>query len=423
MASSAGRTSGGRIGLALAGGGPVGAVYEIGALRALEEAVVGIDFTALDIYVGVSAGSLVAAFLANGVPPSQLVRMVEGRDERDPLRPGVFFTPAYREWFRRGLQLPRLTLEALWALTERRDLIRALSRFTGAIPTALFDNEPIRQALAEAFARDGRTDDFRKLGRRLIVVATDLGAGEPIRFGEPGLDDIPISRAIQASTALPGLYPPVHVAQRCCVDGVLLKTVHASVAFEAGVDLVLCVNPIVPVDTTAGERAGILPAGALLDGGFPALMSQTFRTLIHSRLQVGFAAYEGRYPDADFMLFEPDHDEYRMFFSNVFSLSSRPAMCELAYQATRRDLRRRADRLAPALARHGLELRMDVLADEERTVWADAPRFTAEYRVLTATPPKVRRAPRPTRKANGVTDRLSRVLDQVEEEAARGAGS
>jgi hypothetical protein len=112
-----------------------------------------------------------------------------------------------------------------------------------------------------------------------------------------------------------------------------------------------------------------------------------------------------------------------MFFSNVFSLSSRPAMCELAYQATRRDLRRRADRLAPALARHGLELRMDVLADEERTVWADAPRFTAEYRVLTATPPKVRRAPRPTRDGNGVTDRLSQVLDHMEEAAARGAGS
>ncbi|MDH4352148.1 MAG: patatin family protein, partial [Gemmatimonadota bacterium] len=53
MTSRAGHTDGGRIGLALAGGGPVGAVYEIGALRALEEAVVGIDFTALHVYVGV----------------------------------------------------------------------------------------------------------------------------------------------------------------------------------------------------------------------------------------------------------------------------------------------------------------------------------------------------------------------------------
>ena len=42
-----------RIGLALAGGGPLGAIYEIGALCALEEAVVSLDFNALDGYVGV----------------------------------------------------------------------------------------------------------------------------------------------------------------------------------------------------------------------------------------------------------------------------------------------------------------------------------------------------------------------------------
>ncbi|HSL82695.1 MAG TPA: patatin-like phospholipase family protein, partial [Thermoanaerobaculia bacterium] len=46
-----------RIGLALAGGGPEGAVYEIGALRALDEALEGLDLNRLDVYVGVSAGS------------------------------------------------------------------------------------------------------------------------------------------------------------------------------------------------------------------------------------------------------------------------------------------------------------------------------------------------------------------------------
>jgi NTE family protein len=45
-----------RVGLALAGGGPLGAIFEIGALCALEEAVPGLDLNALDGYVGVSAG-------------------------------------------------------------------------------------------------------------------------------------------------------------------------------------------------------------------------------------------------------------------------------------------------------------------------------------------------------------------------------
>ena len=61
-----------RIGLALAGGGPLGAVYEIGALGALEEALTGIDFTDCHGYVGVSAGAFIAAGLANGIRPREL---------------------------------------------------------------------------------------------------------------------------------------------------------------------------------------------------------------------------------------------------------------------------------------------------------------------------------------------------------------
>jgi predicted acylesterase/phospholipase RssA len=358
-----------RIGLALAGGGPVGAVYEIGALRALDEVLDGIDFSALDMYVGVSAGSLIASLLVNGFTPAHLVRILAEQERDDPLLPSVFFTPAYREWLGRAARVPWLLAEVAWSLSQRRNIFRAASRLAPAIPAALFDNEPIRRSLRAAFSRTGRTDDFRRLERRLIVVATDLAAGVPLRFGEPGLDDVPISRAVQASTALPGLYPPVSINGRHCVDGVLLKTVHASVAFEAGMDLVFCVNPIVPVDTSAGVNAGALPPGSLLAGGLPTLLSQTFRTLIHSRLQAGFSAYGERYPESAFVLFEPDRDEYDMFFSNVFSLSSRRAVCELAYRATRRDLRRRARTLEPALRRGGITLRRDVLDDETRDVW------------------------------------------------------
>jgi hypothetical protein len=69
------------------------------------------------------------------------------------------------------------------------------------------------------------------------------------------------------------------------------------------------------------------------------------------------------------VLFEPERDEYDLFFSNVFSLSSRRAVCELAYRITRRDLRRRARELAPVLRRRGITLRPDVLEDEAKNVW------------------------------------------------------
>ena len=47
-----------KVGFALAGGGPLGAIYELGALAALDEALIGVDLAACDVYVGVSSGAL-----------------------------------------------------------------------------------------------------------------------------------------------------------------------------------------------------------------------------------------------------------------------------------------------------------------------------------------------------------------------------
>ena len=367
------RRSQGGVGLALAGGGPGGAIYEIGALFALDEAMDGLDLTRLSCYVGVSAGALLAACLANGMSPELLARVLDQPVEgEEPFDPGIFFSPNYREFARRGLALPALFAQMIWSLTRRRSertVLASVGRLTRALPTGLFDNEPIRRYLERVLARPGRTDDFRKLRTELVIVATDLASGRPIRFGSPGRSQVPISLAVQASTAMPGLYPPVEIDGRNCVDGVLLKTVHASVALDYGVELLLCVNPIVPVDTTTGEEEGTLDPGALYAGGLPLVLSQTFRTLVHSRLEIGLAGYVERYPEATVLLFEPPGDEYEMFFSNILTLSDRHRMCELAYSVTREDLRRRADALGPVLARHGIRLRRDVLDDRRRTLW------------------------------------------------------
>lgn len=366
------RQSRGGVGLALAGGGPGGAIYEIGALFALDEALDGLDLARLSCYVGVSAGALLAACLANGMSPELLARVLDQPVEgEEPFDPGIFFSPNYREFARRGIALPALFAQMIWSLTRRnnRTVLASVGRLTRSLPTGLFDNEPIRHYLEQVLARPGRTDDFRKLQPELVIVATDLASGRPIRFGSPGRSQVPISRAVQASTAMPGLYPPVEIDGRNCVDGVLLKTVHASVALDYGVELLLCVNPIVPVDTTRGERDGTLDPGALYAGGLPLVLSQTFRTLVHSRLEIGLAGYVDRYPDATVLLFEPPADEYEMFFSNILTLSDRHRMCELAYAVTREDLRRRADELEPVLAKHGVRLRRDLLDDRRRTLW------------------------------------------------------
>lgn len=367
----AGRSS--RIGLALAGGAPGGAVYEIGALYALDEALGGDRLNDLSIYVGVSSGALLGACLANGVTPAQMCRNLAGVESEDPpFVADAFLQPAFQA-MRRGLgSLPALFGGALWDYLSRfgsYTLLESMTRLSQALPVGLFDNEPIREYLADVFSLPGRTDDFRQLRRSLVVVATDLDSGLAARFGEPGLDHVPISRAVQASAALPGLYPPVEIEGRHYVDGILLKTVHASVALERGAELVLCINPIVPIDTVRAIEQGILPSGTLLDRGLPTVLAQTFRTIIHSRMEAGMAAYETRFPDADVVLLEPERHDYRMFFTNIFGFDERIQVCEHAYQATRETLLARFDEISPILARHGLTLSRDVLTGD-RDLWS-----------------------------------------------------
>jgi NTE family protein len=361
------------IGIALAGGGPEGAIFEIGALRALDEAIDGLDLNALDVYVGVSAGAFLAANLANRLTTAQMCRaIVKHEPGEHPFVPETFFTPALREWTLRGLSVPRLALEALWDVVRNpsdQSLVESLTRLSQALPVGIFDNEPIRQYLRNIYSLKDRSDDFRELGRRLYIVAAELESGRSVVFGKPGRDHVPISRAVQASSALPGLYPPVDIDGHFYVDGVLNRTMHASVALDAGAKLLFCLNPIVPVDVSTGKGAALYPHGELLRRGLPTVLSQTFRTLIHSRLTVAMKSYDRIYGDADVVLLEPDRDDYSMFFNNIFSFSARRAVCAHAYDSTRQDLLARFDLLAPLLARHGLTLRRDILEDSGRDLW------------------------------------------------------
>lgn len=388
-----------RVGLALAGGGPEGAIHEIGALRALDEALEGVDLNDLHVYVGVSAGAFIAANLANGLTTAQMCRAIVKQESGEhPFVPATFFTPAFRELARRGLSVPGLFFDALleYARNPRdRHLLESLTRLGRALPVGVFDNEPIREYLERIYTIRGRRDDFRRLGRRLIVVAADLDSGRAVCFGTEGFDHVPISTAVQASTALPGLYPPVEIDGRHYVDGVLLKTMHGSVALEAGAELLLCLNPIVPVDTARAVEQGVMRRGRLLDRGLPTVLSQALRTLVRSRLEAGMNAYSSLFDGAEVVLFEPQRDDYRMFFRNVFSFADRRQVCEHAYRATRADLLSRYDELAPRLARHGVELRRDVL-EQERDLWKG-----------------IGLAPEPVRPRAALDD-LSRALDRLE---------
>lgn len=400
-----------KIGLALAGGGPLGSIYEIGALVALLEALEGVDFTQCHATVGVSAGAFIAASLANGLTPRDLcARFIESEDHVEPFEPDFLMRPAFAEYARRLIGLPDLALDALAAFLDRasvpgarRGLFEALQNFARVLPNGVFDNEAAAAYLAKMFGRSGRTDDFRQLRHKLFIVATHLDTAQAVVFGAPGYEDVPISEAVKASSALPGLYPPASINGRDYVDGALKKTLHASVALKAGANLLFCVNPLVPFD--ARLAAGEGGPRRLADEGLVTVLSQTFRALIQSRMKVGMDRYAHEFPDADIVLFEPARDDAEIFFANVFSYADRRRLAEHAYSYTRAELRRRAAELAPIFERHGVRLNHAALADPDRRLIAAA----------------VRPAVRPAAGLAAETGRLTVALARLENALAQGA--
>ena len=357
-------------GIALAGGGPLGGIWEIGALVALDEALVGIDFANCDVYVGVSSGSFVAAGLANGISPRAMYRMfIESEAADDPFEPKLLLRPAVGEYLQRLASMPQLFLTATQRYIQApwsRGFFSAFQDLARALPTGVFDNKGIGDYLARLFSAPGRSNDFRRLRHKLFLVATDLDSGRVVPFGAHRWTGVPISQAVLASAALPGLFSPVEIRGRNYVDGALMKTLHASVALREGVELLFCVNPLVPFNADLAARQTHSKPISLVKGGLPTVLSQTFRAIIHSRMQVGMDRYRTDFPKADVLVFEPEPGDTEMFFTNVFSYADRRHLSEHAYQKTRADLRRRINELEPIFARHGIAIDREVLTDRTR---------------------------------------------------------
>lgn len=388
------------IGIALAGGGFLGAAYELGALAALSESIHGLDLTALDVYVGVSAGAFLAAGLASGLSPHAMVRMfVESEVDDGPFDPASLLRPAWREIGARLVHAPHVATEI--AGEVRRGLLhgglgtavwRGLDRAASLLPAGVLDASPAQAKLARLLSDSGFGDRFGALPGTLRIVATDIDTGESVAFGGPGTAHVPISQAVLASSAVPGLFPPVQIDGRSFVDGALNKTLHASIALQEGAGLVLCLNPLVPY---AAGPAG--PPAAIASRGLGAVLAQTVRTAIRSRMSVGLEKYRVTHPRADVLLFEPRPDDATTFFTRIFSTSSRRGLCEHAYRQTRADLLARASSLAPVLARHGLRLDEARLADPTHALVREP----------------ARRPPRAGRLAVA-TRRLGHALDDIE---------
>src|ERR1700741_2881984 len=97
-----------RTALVLGGGGLTGGVYEIGALRALDLLSVNRTVNQFDVYVGTSAGAFVAAAVANGVTPEEMMRVIVQQVPTPfpDARVSSLLRPNYAEFLTKGLVMP-----------------------------------------------------------------------------------------------------------------------------------------------------------------------------------------------------------------------------------------------------------------------------------------------------------------------------
>ncbi len=349
--------------LVLGGGGFTGGVYEIGALRALDLLAVNSTVNNFDIYVGTSAGSFVAGMLANGITPDEMMQVLNERvpSELEDLDLDNVLKPNYWGFLQKAAELPLRSLELLRTLVRIGD-ISAMDlgiAFAEALPSGLYSGSGVSDYVEKVLADAGRVNDFRLVDRELYITATDLDTTERIVFGDEAWSDVPISKAVQCSTALPIVYKPVELKGRQLVDGGIRSTTNVDIAVERGAKFIVVVNPIVPyvndfqktIPTMFGDRVR-----RVSDMGLPAIGNQIFRILSHARLHQAVEQWQERYPGVDIVLIEPEENDELMFGTPIMDYSRRLRIARHGFESVTAMLARDYDSFEEIAEKHGLEI-------------------------------------------------------------------
>lgn len=313
-----------RMALALGGGGVIGGMYEVGALAALEERLNG-SGRGFDVYVGCSAGSVVASLLANGLRAQQIYQILD-EDIDDPLnfrRHAVFAPDSFRRAFGRfGRMVWAFGKNALTAM--RGSIPDMLARAERDLPAGFFSLVALQRFMEQAFAAHNLTNSFAELPRTLLIPAIDLDRAERVVFGRGELANVPISHAVAASSAIPGFFEPYVINGRDYVDGGVGFSGHADLAAEAGADVVFVVHPLVPALAESPVRAR----------GLWTIMEQTSRIYGQNLLQLGLATLSVRFPRTAFFLLEPPRTGSPLFGPTMGFDASRAAL-RFGYASTK----------------------------------------------------------------------------------------
>ena len=411
----------GKTALVLAGGGLTGAVYEIGALRAIDDLLIDRTVNDFDIYVGTSAGALVTSFIASGISPEIMLKVINGdMPNVSTVERKHIFDLNWPDYLSVGAKLPLKLFEA-WAYYLRHlddltffDLLWSLSE---ALPTGFYDSMGLAAFVKQGLADFNLSDRFEDLNRELYIIATDLDTGERAVFGS-GYISAPISSSVAASSALPVVYKPVRIGEREYIDGGMRGTASIDLAIERGATLVVVINPLVPFDNTAENQIQSSKKDKRLhlsEKGVQSIANQTARIVLHSGLHYHIKQTQRAHPEVDIILIEPKPEDYQMFFYNIMRYSARLIVARHGFESITVDLAEDYEHYKNALARHGIPISRRLVIEELAEISASNYNPKVIRRILEARSPRCGqdRADTPVCKLTATLAKLELALENL----------
>ncbi|MBP1684365.1 MAG: Patatin [Deltaproteobacteria bacterium] len=391
-----------KVALVLAGGAVSGGAFKLGGLKALDDLLVNRKTTEFDTFVGLSAGAMLAAPLAAGISPAEMLKSFEGKSsEFSRLRLSDFYNPNLYDLIARPAQfamealafLPgtvndvlsqaphiasliqktlskpgrkggiSLLQEILAPIGEALAKRRAFPSVANYLPSGFFDNTSIERYLRQNFENAGIPNQFRELYRltkhELYIGSMNLDTAERVIFGHDENASVTVSQAVQASTALPGFYKPARINGIDYVDGGVRRTANIDVAIEHGADLVICYNPFRPfsnrVRRTEKDGRVVIEGRPLAEDGLLSVVNQVFRTMLHSRLQYGLRQYQDD-PNfrGDILVIEPKETDIRFFELNALSHWQRLRAAKYGYISVTESVTQNYDLIKQILENYGI---------------------------------------------------------------------
>ena len=432
-----------KVAIVLSGGAVSGGAFKIGGLIALEQLLRNCRVTDFDMYVGISAGSLIAAPLAAGIPPPEILAGLMSTSEkilpfgaRDFYRPNLgeiaqkgakAFKDSLKLWPRAGRAFfkvleehrPRLTelgrrrVESpSWQHLEElqepftRELMRSsdLPHLLSYVPSGAFDNSRIERWMRVSFERNRLPNSFPLLqlekGNSLYVEAVNLDTGEEAVFGPDEESSATISEAVQASTALPGFYRPVKLGDTWYIDGSVKHTAPMEVARRKGADLIICYNPFRPYHQVPTKRL-VENFESLAEMGLVTVLNQSIRTMIHSRLDLGVEEMRTDPSfNGDVLLVEPAEDDAAFFSMNPLAFWKRAEAAKRGFRSAKLDFERSFLRLRSLLGPYGMEVDLSRLEEIDEQLEAAGDDDERVIRILTRERPRRRQRLRVVRTAS-----------------------